>query len=177
MLMRRILLLSAVLAAAGCAAMDTRQVVEQLTNARIAVEAAEKDDAKHYAEDVLRRAQDALAIAKDAYANKIFPRAFDFAKKATLYARVAKARTEQKKAEQRLAGLREQLAKTKAQTEACMKNPVLPAGVTTTAQPAVSAPTVLPVDVTPAARPAETAPAAAVASPASATAAAEGGQQ
>jgi hypothetical protein len=136
---------------AGCASVDTRMTVEQLTNARVAVEAAEKDDAKIYAEDSLRRAQDALAIAKDAYNNQAFSRAFDFSKKATLYARIAKARTEQKKAEQRLAGLKEQLAKTKSQTDASMTSTEIPMDVSPTAQPQN------PVLAVPVAQPANTA--------------------
>jgi len=104
----------------ACGSIDTRATVEQLTNARVAVEAAEKMEAKTFAPTELRHAQDALAIAKDAYANEAFTRAFDFAKKATIYALVAKARTEQKKAEKKLAVLKDQLEKVKAQTEAYM---------------------------------------------------------
>ncbi|MCK5242691.1 hypothetical protein KAR34_09585, partial [bacterium] len=62
------------------------------------------------------------AIAKDAYANEAFERSFDFAKKATIYALVAKARTEQKQAEQKLADLKGQLKKVKAQTKSYMQS-------------------------------------------------------
>ncbi len=116
----RITALLVLLAVIGCAAMDTRATVEQLTNARVAVESAEKADAKTYANEHLRYAQDALAIANDAYANKAFARAFEFAKKATIYAKVARAQTEYKKSEQKLEGLKAQLAKVQAQNQALM---------------------------------------------------------
>ncbi len=104
----------------GCAAMDTRATVEQLTNARVAVESAEKADAKTFANEHLRYAQDALAIANDAYANKAFERAFEFAKKATIYAKVARAQTEYKKSEQKLEDLKAQLEKVQTQNQALM---------------------------------------------------------
>ncbi|MBN1595379.1 DUF4398 domain-containing protein [candidate division FCPU426 bacterium] len=101
----------------GCGSIDTRSTVEQLTNARVAVETAEKMGAENHAPDDLRHAQDALAIAKDAYANQAFERAFEFAKKATIYARVAQARTEQGQAEKKVNELKEQLEKVKRDTE------------------------------------------------------------
>lgn len=115
----------AVAVLAGCGSLDTRPTVEQLTNARVAVEAAEKADAKTHSPEELRQAQDALAIARDAYANKIFDRTFQFAKKATIYARVAKARTDQKTAENKLGSLKTQLAAVEAQIQSFSQ----PAGV------------------------------------------------
>jgi hypothetical protein len=103
---------------AGCSAVDTRPTVEQLDNARVAVEAAEKADAKSHAPEEWRQSQDALMIARDAYANKVYDRALPFAKKATIYARVAKAKAEQKAAENRLNGAKEQLAATESKIQA-----------------------------------------------------------
>lgn len=120
---------------AGCGSLDTRSTVEQLTNARVAVEAAEKADAKTWAPEELRQAQDALAIARDAYANKIFERTFQFAKKATIYARVAKARTEQKTAENKLSSLKEQLTAVESQIQSFSQPAAvapLPGGTTPT---------------------------------------------
>ena len=105
---------------AGCGTLDTRTTVEQLTNARVAVEAAEQADAKNFSPDNLRHAQDALAIASDAYSGREFERAFTFAKKATIYARVAKSQTEQKRAEEKLSGAQEQLNSLRQKTEAAM---------------------------------------------------------
>ncbi|MCD4813579.1 DUF4398 domain-containing protein [bacterium] len=146
----------------GCGTVDTRSTVEQMTNARVAVETAEKMDAKAYASQDLRHAQDALAIARDAYANQAFERAFDFSKKATIYALVAKAKTEQKKSEEKLVEVKQQLAKVRALTETYMKPavptmsvvptvPVVPASQTNPAsssgQPTPTATT--PVEVKP----------------------------
>jgi hypothetical protein len=94
--------------------------VEQLTNARVAVEAAERVDAKTFSPENLRHAQDALAIAGDAYTGREFDRSFAFAKKATIYARVAKSQTEQKLAEEKLNGAREQLSSLQQKTQAAM---------------------------------------------------------
>lgn len=105
------------MALAGCGSVDTRSTVEQLTNARVAVETAEKADAKTYAPEELRQAQDALAIALDAYANKVFERTFQFAKKATIYARVAKAKTEQKAAENKLNEVKDKLAQVESRIQ------------------------------------------------------------
>lgn len=112
----------ALIAIAGCGTVDTRATVEQLTNARIAVEAAEKAEAKIFSEENLRQAQDALAIAKDAYANQAFERAFDFAKKATIYARVASAQTDFKRSEKKLNDLKAQLEKVRQQTQSLMNS-------------------------------------------------------
>jgi hypothetical protein len=128
---------------AGCGTLDTRTTVEQLTNARVAVEAAESADAKTFSPENLRHAQDALAIAGDAYTGREFERAFAFAKKATIYARVAKSQTEQKRAEDKLNGAREQLASLRQKTEAAMA--ALPAADANTlaaqSAPAVQNPT------------------------------------
>jgi hypothetical protein len=135
---------------AGCASLDTRTTVEQLTNARVAVEAAERADAKTFSPDNLRHAQDALAIAGDAYTGREFERAFAFAKKATIYARVAKSQTDQKRAEEKLNSAREQLNTLRLKTEAAMA--ALPAseGNTPAAEAVVSA----ALGVTPTAAPA-----------------------
>jgi hypothetical protein len=106
---------------AGCGSIDTRLTVEQMTNARVAVEAAESADAKTFSPDNLRHAQDALAIANDAYSNREFERAFSFSKKATMYARVAKSQTDQKRAETRLEGARDQLTALRKQAEEAMQ--------------------------------------------------------
>lgn len=135
-------LLGLCLMPAGCGSMDTRTTVEQLTNARVAVEAAERADAKNFSADNLRHAQDALAIAGDAYTGREFDRAFTFAKKATIYARVAKSQTEQKLAEEKLKSSREQLSRMQQQTAAAMA--VLPAAETNTLT-AQTAPNAVPV--------------------------------
>ena len=129
---------------AGCAAMDTRTTVEQLTNARVAVEAAERADAKTYSPDNLRHAQDALAIAGDAYTGREFERSFIFAKKATIYARVAKSQTDQKLTEEKLTASREQLSNLRQKTEAAMAS--LPAAETNTPA-ALAAPAAVPAAV------------------------------
>ncbi len=105
---------------AGCGTIDTRMTVEQMTNARVAVEAAERVDAKTFSPENLRHAQDALAIANDAYTNREFERAFAFSKKATIYARVAKTQTDQKRAEEKLTGAKDQLNTLRKQTESAM---------------------------------------------------------
>lgn len=125
----------------GCGTVDTRSTVEQLTNARVAVEAAEKMDAKTYAPGEMRHAQDALAIARDAYANEAFERSFNFSKEATIYALVASARTEQKKSRKKLTDLKGQLDKVKARIETYMNSSSEIAPVSAT--PAVRAPMVV----------------------------------
>jgi hypothetical protein len=122
--------------AAGCGSVDTRKTVEQLTNARVAVEAAANLEDKAHPSDDLRHAQDALAIAQDAYANKAFERAFGFAKKATLYALVAKALTDQRLAEQKLAQVKEQLNGVMAQINSSSQpTAAAPQAASPTAQP------------------------------------------
>jgi len=125
----------------GCGSLDTRTTVEQLTNARVAVEAAERADAKTFSPDNLRHAQDALAIAGDAYTGREFDRAFAFAKKATIYARVAKSQTDQKRAEEKLNGAREQLNNLRLKTESAMS--ALPAADANTSA-AQAVPAVVP---------------------------------
>jgi hypothetical protein len=105
---------------AGCGTVETQMTVEQLTNARVAVEAAERADAKKLSSENLRHAQDALAIANDAYAGKEVERAFAFAKRATIYARVAKAQSEQKQAEDKFLASQTQLEALRKQSEAEM---------------------------------------------------------
>jgi hypothetical protein len=137
---------------AGCGTLDTRTTVEQLTNARVAVEAAERADAKTFSPENLRHAQDALAIAGDAYTGREFERAFAFAKKATIYARVAKSQTDQKRAEDKLNGARDQLASLRQKTETAMA--ALPATEANTpaalAAPAAPVPAVTAVAPNPA---------------------------
>ncbi len=106
----------------GCATLDTRLTGEQLTQARSAVEAAEKADAKTFSPEHLRQAQDALAIAHDAYSHQEFQRAFEFAKKASIYARLALAQTEQKRAEDRLRLAQQQLEAARQQAEAAARS-------------------------------------------------------
>jgi len=140
------LLAGVLLLAAGCGTVETRMTVEQLTNARIAVEAAERAGAKDLSPENLRHAQDALAIANDAYAGKEFERSFSFAKKATIYARVAKSQSEQKNAEELLQSAQKELEVLRAQIDAEMAAaPELPVGATRTAQPAL--PAVMPAAV------------------------------
>ncbi|MEW6516413.1 MAG: DUF4398 domain-containing protein [candidate division FCPU426 bacterium] len=132
---------------AGCGSVDTRSTVEQLTNARVAVETAEQAGAATYAAEDLRQAQDAKAIALDAYANKDFERTFQFAKKATIYARVAQAKTEQKAAEAKLNAVKEQVAAVESQIAAYSQPAaILPqsAGSTPPAQAAPAAGEVKP---------------------------------
>lgn len=143
--------MAAAAALAGCGTVETRFSVEQLTSARVAVESAEKADAKNLASEPLRHAQDALAIARDAYANQEYDRAFTFAKKATLYARVARSQSEQKQAETRFLAARSQLEQLRRQTETEMAA-VLggPASLTPTAGAGTPVPvsaTVLPEGV------------------------------
>lgn len=120
---RFLVILSIVVAviSTGCGAIDTRVTVEQITNARIAVELAEKSEAATYANNELRQAQDALAISNDAYANQSFERAFEFAKKATIYAKVAKAVSDYEKSANKLKQLKAELASLEKQTSALMK--------------------------------------------------------
>ncbi len=126
--------LAAALVLAGCGTVETRFTVEQLTNARVAVEAAEKVDAKNLSPEPLRRAQDALAIAGDAYTNGEYERAFAFAKKATLYARVASSQSQQEQAEGRVLAARSRLEQLQRQTEAgTTAVPGVPADLTPTA--------------------------------------------
>ncbi len=130
-------LIGPLLLAGGCGTVDTRLTVEQMTNARVAVESASKAGAKTHAPDTLRQAQDALAIASDAYANQAFDRAFDFGKKAITYALVAQARSEQKTAEQKLADIRAQSVQVQAQIKSYMQPAAKP-------QIAPAAPTSVP---------------------------------
>lgn len=113
----------------ACGSIDTRLTVEQLTNARIAVESAEKVDAMNYAGQDMRQAQDAMAIANDAYANQSFERAFEFAKKATIFAKVAKAKTEYMKSDKKRQQLKDELEKVNEQIKTLMqkKQPLDPA--------------------------------------------------
>ncbi len=130
-----------VLLLAGCGTLDTRMTVEQMTNARVAVEAAERADAKTFSPDSLRHAQDSLAIANDAYSNREFERAFTFSKKATIYARVAKTQTDQKRSEEKLNGARGQLTALRKQTESAMQSlPAVEANTLTVQAAPVSAP-------------------------------------
>lgn len=113
-----VLVFGGVWGAAGCGTVETRMTVEQLTHARVAVEAAERVDAKKLSPESLRHAQDALAIANDAYANQEIERAFSFAKRATIYARVAKAQSEQKQDEEKYLTSKNQLEALRKQIEA-----------------------------------------------------------
>jgi hypothetical protein len=125
----------------GCGTMETHTTVEQVTNARVAVAAAENADAKHLSPESLRRAQDALAIAGDAYTNREYERAFSFAKQATLYARVARAQSETKQAEDRTQAAKAQYEDLRRQTEAAMiTEAAAPAALTATARPGVPEP-------------------------------------
>lgn len=94
---------------AGCGTLNMCSINEQLTNAHLALQAAETAGAKTMALVELQHAQDTLAIAKEAYTGRNFKRVLEFAKKSLLHAKLAQARSEQKYAEKKLAELKEEI--------------------------------------------------------------------
>lgn len=94
---------------AGCGTLNMRSADKQLTNACLALQAAEAAGARAMAEVELRQARDMLAIAKEASVGRNFKRAWEFAEKALIHAKLAQARSEQKHAEEKLAELKEEI--------------------------------------------------------------------
>jgi hypothetical protein len=127
----------------ACSSIPPQARSEDLTRARSSVEAAERADAKQLAPEALRRAQDALAIAADAYTRQEWDRTARFARQAELYALMAVTQTEERRLGEELALVRQQLEDLHQQVRVAMQNDTAAAVAadtsTASALPAVTA--------------------------------------
>jgi len=94
---------------------------QEFTDAKMALEAAQKAQAEKYAPDPLRQAQDLLTTAENARSFKDAVKFAQASRLARAYAELAKATAELKSEEEKLAATQEELQKAKAEIERLKK--------------------------------------------------------
>lgn len=95
---------------------------QEFTDAKVAVEAAQKAKAEKYAPEALKQAQDLMIMAGNAQSSQDFVKFSLASRLARAYARLAKAIAELKIEEEKLTATREELQKAKEEVERLKKS-------------------------------------------------------